>query len=293
MISSVQWWCKHSDIDSAIEHNRLDAQAAAIVEMIGGVPFQATFQGLHNVNKVADIGCGTGIATLQLASLFPDASVLGLDISPVPETTKTITPANVTWSMGNVLDPEFVKMRSNTGDEGLHEVDYVFGRMLFLGINDWPTYFSTVLQFMKPGAIIEHQDLDWKFYRAGTSECLSDGWLWHQKVASGHVTSGLSSYAGSGAEQHMRDAGFEILSVQQFEFSFVPSIKTPNSQAMGRYVQAKLMPNYPEILRKLLNSQGVSEVELANLTKDALRDLSSEEGVHQKYTVTIARKPFK
>ena len=259
--------------------------------MIGGVPFQAILHDLQNVNKAADIGCGTGIATLQLASLFPTASIQGLDISPVPQTTKAITPAHVTWFIGNILDPEFVKTASGTGYQGFHGMDYAFGRMLFLGINDWPSYFGTALQLMKPGAVIEHQDLDWRFYRAGTSECLSDNWEWHQKVMSANVKSGLSNYAGSGAEQHMRDAGFEIVSVQQFEFSFVPSSKTPNSQAMGRYVQARLIPNYPELLRKMLGSQGVSEVELASLTKDCLRDLNSEEGVHQKYTVTIARKP--
>lgn len=88
----------------------------------------------------------------------------------------------------------------------------------------------------------------------------------------------------------MKDAGLEIISVQTFEFSFVPSSKTPNSQAMGRYVQAKLVPHYPELLRKMLGAQGITGDELERLTKDSLRDIASE-GVHQKYTVTIARKP--
>ena len=87
----------------------------------------------------------------------------------------------------------------------------------------------------------------------------------------------------------MRDAGLEIISVQNFEFSFVPSSKTPNSQAMGRYVQSKLMPNYPELLRKMLG-EGITNSELDRLTRNCLRDLASEEGIHQKYTVTIARK---
>lgn len=176
--------------------------------MIGGAPFQAIFQYLQNVSKAADIGCGTGIATLQLASLFPNASIRGLDISPVPEATRAITPANITWSIGNILDPEFVRTASGTGGQSLQGLDYVFGRMLFLDINNWPSYFCTALQWMKSGAIIEHQDLDWKFYRVGTSECLSDKWEWHRKVMNANVKSGLSNHAGSGAEQHMRDAGF-------------------------------------------------------------------------------------
>lgn len=78
--------------------------------------------------------------------------------------------------------------------------------------------------------------------------------------------------------------------MQTFEFSFVPTSKTPNSQAIGKYVQTKLIPQYPELLRKMLSSQGVEGDELTRLTTECLRDLASKEGIHQKYTVTIAKK---
>lgn len=83
----------------------------------------------------------------------------------------------------------------------------------------------------------------------------------------------------------------EIISVKTFEFSFVPSSKTPNSQAMGRYVQTKLVLVYPKLLRKMLGAQGITGEELEKLTKDSLHDIASEEGVRHKYTVTITRKP--
>ena len=89
----------------------------------------------------------------------------------------------------------------------------------------------------------------------------------------------------------MKDAGLEISSIKTFEIAFVPSRNTPNSQAIGRYVQAKLIPHYPELLRKMLESQGITGDDLQRLTKDSLRDIVSEEGVHQKYSVTIAKKP--
>ena len=144
-----------------------------------------------------------------------------------------------------------------------------------------------------PGGIIEHQDLDWKFYRVGTSQCLSDKWQWHRAVVPGAEQLGLSTHAGSEAAPIMRGAGLEIISVQTFEFSFVPSSKTPNSEAMGKYVQSKLVPQYPELLRKMLGAQGITDDKLEMLTKDCLRDIASEEGVHPKYTVTIGRKPLK
>lgn len=110
-------------------------------------------------------------------------------------------------------------------------------------------------------------------------------------MVSAAETAGLSIHAGSAAASFMEEAGLDVISVQEFEFSFVPSSKTPNSQSMGRYVQAKLIPQYPELLRKVLGAKSIAGVELQRLTEAALRDLASEEGMHQKYTVTIGKKP--
>ncbi|KAI1149679.1 S-adenosyl-L-methionine-dependent methyltransferase [Nemania diffusa] len=278
--------------NDAVEHNRLDAQAAAIVTMIGGVPKLAPSQILANPETIADIGCGTGVATIQLANMFPDARVYGVDLSPVSEAAKGMAPGNVTWIQGDIIDPDPEKsdinsIKSKFANEGL---SYLFGRMLFLGINDWPRYFETCAQLLRSGGIIEHQDLDWDFYRVGTNECLSTNWEWHRATLDACRKTGLSISAGSSAASRMREAGLDIISTQTFEFSFVPSKQAPNSQAMGRYVQAKLIPQYPELLRKMLSTIGITGSKLEKLTQDCLRDLASEEGIHQKYTVTIARK---
>ena len=281
---------------SVIEQNRLDSQAAAIIEMIGFGPCLAPLQSVAPISRVVDVGCGTGVATIQIATMIPSAKVYGLDISLVPEAVQKLAPANVAWAVGNVLEadrdePDNEVMRREIFDPcGL---DYIFGRMLFLGIDNWPRYFSIAYHALAPGGIIEHQDLDWDFYRVGTSQRLSDEWEWHQAVVAGFKKSGLSRYSGSDAAPLMRNLGLEIISVQTFEFSFVPSANTPNSQAMGRYVQSKLVPHYPELLRKMLGAQCIVGEELERLTRDCLRDIASEEGLHQKYTVTVGRKPLK
>lgn len=123
-------------------------------------------------------------------------------------------------------------------------LDYIFSRMLSLGINNWSRYFSIASHALTSGGFIEHQDLDWNIYGVGTSECLSDKWGWHQAVLSGAEQAGLSTHAGSDAAPIMKAAGLEIVSVQTFEYSNLPSSKTPNSQAVVRYVQAKLAPQY-------------------------------------------------
>ncbi|KAI4276899.1 MAG: hypothetical protein L6R38_005551 [Xanthoria sp. 2 TBL-2021] len=262
--------------------------------MIGGATCLAPSQYEWNVSKAVDIGCGTGVATIQTAALFPAATVYGLDLSSVPQDVQAKAPANVIWAEVNVLD---VDLDHPAEDPVSREVfkpgnlDYIFGRMLFLGINDWSRYFSTAYHSLAAGGIVEHQDLDWKFYRVGTDECLSDRWEWHRAVLASAEQAGLSTRAGSDAALTMTNMGLEILSVQTYEFSFVPSSKNPSSEAMGRYVQSNLIPQYPELLRKMLGARGITGTELERLTKECLRDISSTEGIHQKYTVTIARRP--
>lgn len=279
---------------SAIEQDRLDAQAAAVVEMIGGESCLAPIQSMTSVSKAVDVGCGTGVATVQIAGMFPSATVYGLDISPVPAAVRKMAPANTIWAIGNVLDVDYNKPGDSLMSREIFTpggLDYIFGRLLVAGINNWSRYFSIVSHALKSGGIVEHQDLDWNIYRVGTSECLSDKWGWHQAIVSVMKQAGLSTHAGTEAAPIMKAAGLEIVSVQTFEFSFVPSSKKPNSQAVGRYVQAKLAPQFPELLRNMLGPQGITSRELEIFTKDCLRDIASEEGAYQRYTVTIARKP--
>ena len=269
---------------SAVEQIRLEAQAAAIVEMIGGVPFLAPMQSMKEMSKAVDIGCGTGAATVQIAAIFPSAKVYGLDISAVPEAVRKAAPANAAWAVGNVLDVDYNKAGDDVMSREIFAhggLGYIFGRMLVPGINNWSRYFTTAYHSLQSGGILEHQDLNWRFYRVGTSQCLSSKWEWHQAMRSGMEKFGFSTRAGSDAASIMEAAGLEIISIQTFEYSYVPSSKTPNSQAMSRYVQAKLIPQYAELLRKLLGVQGITGEELERLTKESLRDIVSEDGLHQ------------
>ncbi len=64
---------------------------------------------MTTVSKAVDVGCGTGVATVQIAGMFPSAKVYGLDISPVPEAVQKMAPANAAWAVGNILDVDYNK----------------------------------------------------------------------------------------------------------------------------------------------------------------------------------------
>ena len=282
---------------SAIEHNRLSKQSNAIVEMIGGKTFLAAVGSNSKDTKAVDIGCGTGHATLDLVEKFPIGQIYGLDISPVPEETLKVSPPNVKFLLGSYLDLDFQNgaTRSLVGAPGVFvpgEFDFIFGRMLIMAINDWAKYFSTSLALLKPGAYIEHQDVDWVFFSQEGGKRVSDNWEWLQAVTAEAATSGIDLSVGSNTAARMAEAGLEVVEVKQFEFSFVPSEKAPESLTMGKYVQQLMVEIFPGLLKSILGKGGrYSHETIDRLIKECLSDSYSEDGIHLKYTVTVAKKP--
>ncbi|KAK1488227.1 methyltransferase domain-containing protein [Colletotrichum tamarilloi] len=268
------------------EQARLDEQALAIQSMLGGKPFVFDLRLLPSKSKILDIGCGTGVATTQLARQCPSSRAYGIDLSAVPDHVKASAPTNVTFLKGNIME--------DLSEQGLQEqsLDYVFGRMLFLAIDDWKEYFSRVHHLLNPGAIVEHQDCSWEYYRQGTQTKLSGNWSWHQAVLEESQAMGLDILVGDHVGDHMRAAGLEVLLTRSFEFSMVPSEKNIPSAAVGCYAQRTLLKAFPDLLRKILTKRDLySDQDVSKLTKECLETSSAEEGIFVKYTVTIGRKP--
>jgi len=58
----------------------LNTQSRAIFELIGQRYF---FAPLINPLKILDIGCGSGVVTLELGRRFPSATIIGVDQAPI------------------------------------------------------------------------------------------------------------------------------------------------------------------------------------------------------------------
>ncbi|KAI9842547.1 MAG: hypothetical protein M1837_007060 [Sclerophora amabilis] len=99
-----------------------------------------------DVQRVLDIGTGTGIWAIDFADEYPSAEVIGTDLSPTqptfvpPNLRFIIDDAEETWVFGK-------------------KFDYIHGRMLVGSFTNWSRFFEQCYENLEPGGWLELQDL--------------------------------------------------------------------------------------------------------------------------------------
>ncbi|KAK7413131.1 hypothetical protein QQX98_008017 [Neonectria punicea] len=98
---------------------------------------------LSDVQKVVDIGTGTGIWAIDFADEFPNASVIGTDLAPIQPSW---VPPNLEFQIDDCTQDWTFQ------DESL---DYVHMRWLVGSIKDWAALFKQAYKCLKPGGYLE------------------------------------------------------------------------------------------------------------------------------------------
>ncbi|TXB96058.1 hypothetical protein FocTR4_00016179 [Fusarium oxysporum f. sp. cubense] len=99
-----------------------------------------------SVKAVVDIGTGTGIWAMDFADEFPNAKVVGTDISPIQPGW---LPPNLEFQIDDCTQEWTFKENS---------LDYVHMRFLVGSIVDWPGLFKQAYKCLKPGGYIESHE---------------------------------------------------------------------------------------------------------------------------------------
>lgn len=215
-------------------------------------PFHAP---VNNPKRILDIGCGTGILTVRLGREFPEAEVIGVDISPVPNRHEK--PDNVTFVQGNVL--ELAKSNDRRFQPGTF--DYVYHRLLVLGITDWPGYIATVLSLLAPGGWSEMQDLDLTLLGDnGTNK--ADAWWFFRLVNEDCKAVGLDISIGSKLSSYMKDTGnLTNISELVFKLPFVVSDDVADAEIKNKSMEKNLASNRALVKRISGSRRSAEEVE--------------------------------
>lgn len=86
-----------------------------------------------NVKNVLDVGTGTGIWAIDFADTFPEASIIGTDLSPIQPSW---APPNVSFEVNDCCDPWVFHTK----------FDYVHVRAMYGSVADWSAFYAEVFR---------------------------------------------------------------------------------------------------------------------------------------------------
>jgi ubiquinone/menaquinone biosynthesis C-methylase UbiE len=126
------------------EINRLDFQHYMLRHTLRGNYAAPTI----NPQEILDVGSGTGRWALEMATLFPQANVLGIDLTPPAPDAQAGLPDNLAFTQGNILEG------LNFGDRTF---DFTHLRLLLFAIpeNRWPDVVRELVRVTRPGGWVE------------------------------------------------------------------------------------------------------------------------------------------
>jgi ubiquinone/menaquinone biosynthesis C-methylase UbiE len=126
------------------EINRLDFQHYMLRHTLRG-NYAAP---IIDPRDILDVGSGTGRWALEMADIFPQANVLGVDLTPPSPDNQVQMPDNLAFTQGNILE------EMNFADGSF---DFVHMRLLIFAIPEerWPDVVRELVRVTRPGGWVE------------------------------------------------------------------------------------------------------------------------------------------
>ncbi|OHW99237.1 UMTA methyltransferase family protein [Colletotrichum incanum] len=264
------------------EMDRLDLAHAMMVKAMGSVLFRAPLQ-KEKVQRILDIGTGTGIWAVEIGDIFENAEVLGIDLSAI---TPEWHPPNVKFEIDDIEEPWV----------GHKKYDFIFCRYMGASINDWPKLMKNIYDNLAPGGWAEFQDVNTSFYsQDGTYSEETATSKWMTAFMEACSATGRDPSVGPKLEGWVRDAQFQNVVADRVRAPLGPWPKDRWYSDLGMMnliltlngLEALSLKLFSEMLGK---SQAEITVQLANVRKEL-----KSNSFHAMFDIHVVygQKPFK
>ncbi|KAF8245525.1 S-adenosyl-L-methionine-dependent methyltransferase [Wilcoxina mikolae CBS 423.85] len=199
------------------EQERLDMHHEIMLALLGGKLHLAP---LASPKYILDVGTGTGIWAIDMADTYPDAEVIGTDLSPIqpewvpPNCKFEVDDAEQEWA----YQPDCF--------------DFIHVRNLVQSISDWPEVMSEIYRCTKPGGWVELAE-------AGTETFSDDNTLgnafvkFHEYLNEAMLKIGRPPATAALLRQRLEDAGFVDVRAVDFKQPFGPWPKDQRMKTIG------------------------------------------------------------
>ncbi|RPA90693.1 S-adenosyl-L-methionine-dependent methyltransferase [Choiromyces venosus 120613-1] len=264
------------------EIERLDQYHRIFLALLDGKLYIAPL-GEHSqkVRHVLDIGTGTGAWAIDMAEEFPDAEVIGNDLSKIqppwaPENCKfEIDDIESDWTY-----PE-------------NHFDFIHLRSLSGCFEDWGMVLSRCYNHTAPGGYIEFQDYDCILKSAlGTVPNGAVARYWRM-VCDAAESTGRIFQVASTIEGLLKAAGFVDVTVRKELWPLGPWPKDERMKEIGRLTKPGLRSAFHAFASALLTRVlGWTDIQVKELCQEATQEIN--DGSSQLYVTAYyvcGRKP--
>jgi len=210
--------------------------------------------------RILDVGTGTGIWAIDIASEYPSAEIIGTDLSPiqprwVPPTVKfEVDDAELDWTWPP------------------NHFDFIHSRDLAQSIKNWPDYISKMFKHTTQGGYIEIVETGPRTLSDDNSipeGCALDVYM--DGLEEGLTKSGIPLLSVPILQTYLEDAGFVDVKVITTKVPWGTWPKNKTQKEMGAFLLVMLgsgMEAYG--LALFTRVLGMSTEDATNLCRDAL-----------------------
>ena len=233
------------------------------------------------ISSVLDLGCGSAVWTAAVAASFPDATVVGVDITPP---VRDFGLKNLTILSGNV------EKQWAFADKQRSLYDLITIRVLAVAIQDWTSLIQRSFEHLKPGGWIEIPDVtmgifsdafDWR----DESSPFMRLWQCFRKVA---ASSGVDSNANQKRIPVLAAAGFTNISEKFIKaHSDEDAAEDHKNKEMARITRQNIFGLLEGITKGM---QGRDHPDILQITDDELQQL--KEDAMQEFMETSASRNY-
>ncbi|KAI1381678.1 S-adenosyl-L-methionine-dependent methyltransferase [Hypoxylon crocopeplum] len=249
---------------------------------LGGKLFLAPLK--DDIEKVLDIGTGTGLWAIDMGDEYPNCEVIGTDLSPIQPSW---CPPNVKFEIDDVEQPW--TFAPNT-------FDYIHIRYMLGGVSDWPKLFKQAFTALKPGGWVESFEVE-ADYRSDDNTILPDSpfYIWRDLFTEGGKKLGrlFNIITEDVQRKGIAEAGFVDITIKDIKVPMGGWPANPKLKEIGQWAQYTLEQDLEGFVMFVWNtalgrSLDEMQVFLASYRKE-LRSRSVHAYLPQR--VVYARKP--
>ncbi|KAK2041972.1 methyltransferase [Colletotrichum somersetense] len=236
-----------------------------------------------SVGRVLDVGTGSGIWAVDFGDEHPEATVVGVDLSPVP---LSFVPPNVRFEIDDIEEPWTFS----------EPFDYIHSRMMTGSIKDWEKYIKACFHNLKPGGYLELNDANG--IPMSDDGTLTEDTSYMKAVrlwVKGLEAMGLHFEDFSRLEGVMRGVGFEDIHVKRFKWPTNTWPKDRKYKELGMWNHENISPSWEGFLMApLTRGLNWTREEVLVLAMEMRKDAANR-NIHAYYEMwsIYGRKPFK